>query len=145
MHPCYIKKRSVSHTSVMQSYHELIGNVKYDRAMLEAAREGVGKGGKITKKGVVRMMYRIDDANVFTDGEKVTLEYIMDNYRFTEAASAAFAEKAGVFITELIEATNSDKKKASDKKKKASAKKKKALANQKVHATRSRGPVPSSS
>jgi len=72
----------------MSSYYKKIDGKSYDKAMLDMASRSVeGKGdGRISLADARNMIKLIKDGGKITDIEKRTLNYILENYKFTETA-----------------------------------------------------------
>lgn len=86
-----------------QSYYKTIKGVQYDREMFELAEEAVaGQGdGRISVDDAKKLFKAIIDGNTITETEQRTLDYIKENFKFTDA-SLAWLEGA-------LEAWNSQK------------------------------------
>lgn len=70
----------------------VINGVQYDRKMIECA-ERVAKGGgdgRISIEDAMALLGFIKDENVYSDVEMATMNYIRDNYVFTQAADHLF-------------------------------------------------------
>jgi len=72
----------------MSSYYKKINGKSYDRAMLDVADKGItGKGdGRISLNDAKAIFKKAQDGGKITDIELRTLNYILENYRFTEPA-----------------------------------------------------------
>ncbi|HNI28743.1 MAG TPA: OmpA family protein, partial [Leptospiraceae bacterium] len=74
------------------SYYKTIKGKKYDKELLDMAEEFVsGKGdGRISLAEAKKLIEAVKDGNEYTDVEKRTVEYIRNNYTFTESADKWF-------------------------------------------------------
>ncbi len=74
--------------------YQTIDGVKYEKELLDLAVEHTtGKGeGKLSKAEVADLFKSASDGQIVTDTEKRTLEYIRNNFVFTDAAAADFDE-----------------------------------------------------
>lgn len=74
--------------------YQSIDGVQYEKELLDLAREHTtGRGeGKLSKDEVVDLFKSANDGQGVTDTEKRTLEYIRNNYEFTDAAAKDFDE-----------------------------------------------------
>jgi hypothetical protein len=72
--------------------YQTIDGVKYEKELLDlATAHTTGKGeGKLSKDEVVDLFKSANDGQGVTDTEKSTLEYIRNNYEFTDAAAKDF-------------------------------------------------------
>lgn len=71
-----------------------IDGEKYEKELLELAKHhttGVGEG-KLSKDEVADLFKSANDGQGVTDTEKKTLEYIRNNFVFTDAAARDFDE-----------------------------------------------------
>ena len=73
-----------------EQYYEIIDNIKYDKKLLDMARDLIkGRGdGRISEDDAKTLIQESLDANKITDIEKQTLQYIIDNFNCTEPAIA---------------------------------------------------------
>jgi len=73
-------------------YYKTINGKKYDGELLELADESVkGVGdGRISIADAKKLFEAVIDGNVYSEVEKDTVEYIRDNYKWTEEADAWF-------------------------------------------------------
>ena len=73
-----------------EQYYEIINDVKYDKQLLNKARELItGRGdGRISEDDAKLLIQETLDGNKVTDIEKQTLQYIIDNFNCTEPAIA---------------------------------------------------------
>ena len=73
-----------------KSYYKIIHGVRYDRALLEAAEEGIsGQGdGSISEKAAEEIVELSKDGGRITETGLTTLKYIRENYKFTPKAAA---------------------------------------------------------
>ncbi len=78
--------------SADQGYYRTIKGKKYDRKILDMADKFVsGKGdGRISLADAKKLLGAVTDGNDYTDTEKKTIEYIRNNYSFTESSDAWF-------------------------------------------------------
>jgi hypothetical protein len=74
------------------SYYKTIDGKKMDGNLLEMAEDAVaGVGdGRISKRDAEAMIESVMDAGDYTDIEKDTMEYIRDNFKWTEGADEWF-------------------------------------------------------
>jgi hypothetical protein len=74
------------------SYYKTIDGKKMDGNLLEMAEDAVaGIGdGRISKRDAEAMIQSVMDAGDYTDIEKDTMEYIRDNFKWTEGADEWF-------------------------------------------------------
>lgn len=86
--------------------YKTIDGIKYEKELLDlATKHTTGQGeGKLSKDEVADLFKSANDGEGITDTERSTLEYIRNNYEFTDAAAkdfdAAFAEIAPNKTTE---------------------------------------------
>jgi len=73
-----------------EQYYEIINDVKYDKELLDKARELItGRGdGRISEEDAKILVEETKDGNKVTEIEKQTLQYIMENFNCTEPAIA---------------------------------------------------------
>lgn len=73
-------------------YYKTINGKKYDGELLNLADESVkGAGdGRISVADAKKLYEAVIDGNVYSDVEKDTVEYIRDNYKWTEEGDAWF-------------------------------------------------------
>ena len=74
------------------SYYKTINGLKMDGHLLDMADEAIaGAGdGRISKADAETMIHAVKDAGDYTDIEKDTMEYIRDNYKWTDGANEWF-------------------------------------------------------
>lgn len=74
------------------SYYKIIDGKKMDSRLLEIAETSVqGAGdGRISKNDAMAMMQAVNDGGTYTEVEKTTMEYIRDNFSWTESADEWF-------------------------------------------------------
>ncbi len=74
--------------------YKSIDGVQYEKELLDLAEEHTtGKGeGKLSKDEVADLFKSANDGQGVTDTEKRTLEYIRNNFVFTDAAAKDFDE-----------------------------------------------------
>ncbi len=72
--------------------YQTIDGVKYEKELLDlATAHTTGQGeGKLSKDEVVDLFKSANDGQGVTDTERSTLEYIRNNYEFTDAAAKDF-------------------------------------------------------
>ncbi|HNO26964.1 MAG TPA: OmpA family protein, partial [Leptospiraceae bacterium] len=104
------------------SYYKTIKGKKYDKELLDMAEEFVsGKGdGRISLAEAKKLIEAVKDGNEYTDVEKRTVEYIRNNYTFTESADKWFRTE----IRKWAAGKSSDKKTTAKKKTSSEPKKK---------------------
>lgn len=75
-----------------ESYYIQIDGKKYDRGLVEAAREAVeGAGdGRISRDDAQKLLEQVKDGNTYTDIEKDTVKYIREHFTWTDAADEWF-------------------------------------------------------
>ena len=75
-----------------ESYYIQIDGKKYDRQLVEAAREAVeGAGdGRISKADAAKLLEQVKDGDKYTDIEKATVKYIRENFKWTEQSDEWF-------------------------------------------------------
>lgn len=69
-----------------------IDGVQYEKELMDLAKHhttGVGEG-KLSKDEVADLFESANDGQGVTDTEKRTLQYIRDNFEFTDAAAKDF-------------------------------------------------------
>ena len=73
-------------------YYKTIDGVKYDGELIEVAEKAVaGKGdGRISLDDAKKILEEVMDGNSYTDIEKATMEYIRDNFKWTDEADNWF-------------------------------------------------------
>lgn len=72
--------------------YQTIDGVKYEKELLDLAVKhttGVGEG-KLSKDEVSDLFKSASDGQGVTETEKLTLEYIRNNFEFTDAAAKDF-------------------------------------------------------
>ena len=74
--------------------YQTIDGVKYEKELLNLAKEHTtGRGeGKLSKDEVADLFKSASDGLGVTETEKQTLEYIRNNFVFTDAAAKDFDE-----------------------------------------------------
>ncbi len=74
--------------------YQTIDGVKYEKELLDLAKEHTtGRGeGKLSKDEVADLLKSASDGQGVTETEKRTLEYIRNNFVFTDAAARDFDE-----------------------------------------------------
>ena len=74
-----------------------IDGVKYEKELLDLAKEHTkGRGeSRLSKDEVAALFQSAHDGPGVTDTEKATLQYIRENFNFTDAAAADFDEAFG--------------------------------------------------
>ncbi len=72
--------------------YQSIDGVKYEKELLDLAKEHTtGRGeGKLSKDEVADLFKSATDGQGITETEKRTLEYIRNNFEFTDAAARGF-------------------------------------------------------
>ncbi|TGK03822.1 OmpA family protein [Leptospira semungkisensis] len=75
-----------------QNYYVTIKGKKFDRGLVELADEATAgkRDGRISINDAKRLLSAVKDNNTYTDIEKKTMEYIRENYKFTEKADEWF-------------------------------------------------------
>jgi len=73
-------------------YYKTINGVKYDGELIEAAELAVkGAGdGRISLADAKVLLEKVKDGNTYTDVEKQTMEYIRENFKWTDEADEWF-------------------------------------------------------
>jgi hypothetical protein len=74
------------------SYYKTIDGKSMDAYLLSMADKAVqgGGDGRISLKDAEELIKLVKDGGNYTDVEKTTMEYIRDNYRWTESADEWF-------------------------------------------------------
>lgn len=85
----------------MSSYYKKINGKNYDRLMLDIAegsvlRKGDGRISLADSRGIIR---QIKDGGKITDIESRTLNYILENYKFTETALKHIEKSLSEIVT----------------------------------------------
>ncbi|EMN26820.1 OmpA family protein [Leptospira kirschneri] len=75
-----------------ENYYITIKGRKYDRKLIQLAEEFTSgkRDGKISINDAKRLLRIVKDNNAYTDIEKHTIEYIRENYKFTEKSDEWF-------------------------------------------------------
>ncbi len=73
-------------------YYKEIDGEQYDGELLEAAEKAikVRGDGRISLADAQELLSEVKDGGSYTDTEKKTMEYIRDNFKWTEEADAWF-------------------------------------------------------
>ena len=79
----------------VMNYYKQVGGKKLDGHLLEIADVAVAGGGdgRISKVDAEKLLEAVIEDNVFTDVERVTIDYIHKNYRWTESARDWFRDQ----------------------------------------------------
>ena len=74
------------------SYYKTIDGKKMDSRLLEMAEKSIqGAGdGRISKADAEAIIQAVNDGGEYTDVEKNTMEYIRDNFTWTDSANVWF-------------------------------------------------------
>jgi len=74
------------------NYYVTIDGKKLDKRLLMLAENAVeGQGdGRISNADAQRIIDAVKDGNIYTEVEKDTVEYIRDNFKWTESADSWF-------------------------------------------------------
>jgi len=74
------------------SYYKQIEGIRYDRALLEAAKEAVsGRGdGRVSRDDAEKLFTLVTDGGRYTAAEEATVAWIKDNLNWTDKASGWF-------------------------------------------------------
>jgi hypothetical protein len=74
------------------SYYKMVDGKQLDARLLEQAEKAVeGTGdGRISLADAETLFNLVKDGNQYTDVEKETMEYIRDNFKWTEAGDSWF-------------------------------------------------------
>jgi hypothetical protein len=74
------------------SYYKTINGKNLDGHLVEMADQAIaGEGdGRISRKDAESIIAAVVDGGAYTDIEKETMEYIRDNYKWTESADGWF-------------------------------------------------------
>lgn len=101
----------------MAGYYKTIKGKRYDRSLLDLADSLTtgGGDGRISLQDAKTLFKKVTDGSTYTDTEKATMQYIRDNYRFTESADKWFRAE--------IRSWAASKKKSAPKAEKKTAKK----------------------
>ncbi|EMN01386.1 OmpA family protein [Leptospira noguchii str. 1993005606] len=75
-----------------ENYYITIKGRKYDRKLIQLVEEFTSgkRDGKISINDAKRLLKIVKDNNTYTDIEKHTIEYIRENYKFTEKSDEWF-------------------------------------------------------
>ena len=109
----------------MAGYYKTIKGKRYDRSLLDLADSLTtgGGDGRISLQDAKAIFKKVTDGSTYTDTEKATMQYIRDNYRFTESADKWFrAEIRSWAATKKKSAPKAVKKTAKKTQKKSSKK-----------------------
>lgn len=81
------------------SYYKIVGGKKMDSRLLELAVKVVkGQGdGRISKLEGGVLLKAVTDAGVYTDVEKDTMDYIRNNFKWTEGADEWFRTQVSIW------------------------------------------------
>lgn len=79
-----------------ENYYITIKGRKYDRKLIQLAEEFTSgkRDGKISINDAKRLLKIVKDNNAYTDIEKHTIEYIRENYKFTENRTNGSVQKS---------------------------------------------------
>ncbi|MEQ8304502.1 MAG: hypothetical protein RIB47_13990 [Cyclobacteriaceae bacterium] len=74
------------------SYYTTINGKKLDKHLIEIAEQSAaGQGdGRISLEDAKKLMAAVKDGDIYTEVEKDSMEYIRDNFRWTESADEWF-------------------------------------------------------
>ena len=74
------------------NYYKIIDGKKMDSNLLEMAEKSVlGAGdGRISRNDAESLLNKVKDSGVYTEIEKNTMEYIRDNFKWTDSADDWF-------------------------------------------------------
>lgn len=74
------------------SYYKTIDGKKYDGAIIELAEKLTAGGGdgRISMADAEKLYAEVADGGSYTDIEKDTMEYVRDNFKWTDAADEWF-------------------------------------------------------
>ena len=80
-------------------YYKFVNGKKMDGHLLDLARKVVeGQGdGRISKEDCVVLLKAVTDGGVYTEVEKETMEYIRNNFKWTEGADEWFRAQISVW------------------------------------------------
>jgi hypothetical protein len=83
------------------SYYKTVEGKKMDGYLLSMADKAVqGAGdGRISKKDAEEIINVVKDGGTYTEAEKATMEYIRDNYKWTEAADEWFRSQIAAWAS----------------------------------------------
>lgn len=75
-----------------QTYYVTIKGKKFDRGLIELADSSTSgkRDGRISVSDAKKLLNAVKDNNTYTDIEKKTMEYIRENYKFTDKADEWF-------------------------------------------------------
>jgi hypothetical protein len=84
-------------------YYKQVGGKKLDARIITIAEESVkGSGdGRISKEDAEKIFSAVVDGNIYTETEKETIQFIHDNFRWTEAAWNWFSDQLRNWENEL--------------------------------------------
>jgi len=74
------------------AYYVTINGKKMDKDLIEAAETAVkGRGdGRISMEDATKLLEKVKDGNNYTDVEKDTMEYIREEFKWTDEANEWF-------------------------------------------------------
>ena len=77
------------------TYYKQINNVKYDKSLLDLADKLTQSqgDGRISEADINTIFEASKDGHTVTDIEKLTLEYIYNNYNFTNKAKEFYSSE----------------------------------------------------
>lgn len=83
---------------------------KYDRELIKLAEEFTSgkRNAKISVNNAKQLLKAVKDNNSYTDIEKHTIEYIRENYKFTEKSDEWFRTEIRKWATEKVQETNNE-------------------------------------
>lgn len=83
---------------------------KYDRELIKLAEEFTSgkRNAKISINNAKQLLKAVKDNNSYTDIEKHTIEYIRENYKFTEKSDEWFRTEIRKWATEKVQETNNE-------------------------------------
>eukprot|EP00931_Biecheleriopsis_adriatica_P056279 TRINITY_DN33348_c0_g1_i1.p1 TRINITY_DN33348_c0_g1~~TRINITY_DN33348_c0_g1_i1.p1 ORF type:complete len:491 (+),score=162.86 TRINITY_DN33348_c0_g1_i1:50-1474(+) len=76
-----------------KSYYKVIGGVRYDRELLEMAEAATKSAGKVSLEEAQQLFHSALDGKGITATEKMTLEYCLQTFKFTDKASKFLVDK----------------------------------------------------
>ncbi|QDK25155.1 OmpA family protein [Leptospira weilii] len=92
------------------NYYVTIKGRKYDRELIKLAEEFTSgkRNAKISVSNAKQLLKAVKDNNSYTDIEKHTIEYIRENYKFTEKADEWFRTEIRKWTAEKVQETKKE-------------------------------------
>ncbi|AVV51955.1 MULTISPECIES: OmpA family protein [Leptospira] len=92
------------------NHYVTINGRKYDRELIKLAEEFTSgkRNAKISVNNAKQLLKAVKDNNRYTDIEKHTIEYIRENYTFTEKSDEWFRAEIHKWSTQMIQETKEE-------------------------------------